>query len=249
MQLTPDFNPGGARWCDRHEKMECTKRGHGEKPCHKPAIRGTNHCNMHGGRTVEKAKAQGEVEITAWKAVADGNVPTIDPAMAVLGILQMSWLRLQTYGEMLRRQVLEDVETHKEIAAIPDPDDPSVFDLDFDPAGAVQIAPGTGGLIGYTMGAAGKDGVLYRQGEAVRAMVTLEAAERDRVIKYAKIAHDMGISTRLTDLAERWGDVVASRVSAVLEGLALTPEQQALVPDLLHEHLSDIDIGASEPQP
>jgi hypothetical protein len=46
----------------------------------------------------------------------------------------------------------------------------------------------------------------------------------------------------LTNLAERWGDVVAGRISLILSGLNLTPEQQALVPDLIRTHLAQIEL-------
>ena len=145
--------------------------------------------------------------------------------MAVLGMLQMTWLRAAAYGELLRQQVVNE--------EAPEPDRDG-----FDPTGEVS----SNGLIGYRYGAAGKDGNVYAQNEEIRALVALEAQERDRVVRFAKVAHDMGISERLTNLAERWGDVVAGRISLILAGLNLTPEQQALVPDLIRTHLAQIEI-------
>lgn len=94
-----------------------------------------------------------------------------------------------------------------------------IFDSD-------QENPTTSGLIGYRYGAAGKDGRIYAQSEEVRALVALESAERDRVVKFAKTAHDMGISERLTSLAERWGDLVAGRISAILGELTSRPSNR-----------------------
>ncbi len=165
--------------------------------------------------------------ITAWNAM--GAAPNIDYRMAVLGVLQMTWLRLGAYSELLRRQVATEGDG---IEAEP-----------FDPD---EGGPRTSGLIGYRYGAAGKDGRIYAQSEEVRALVALESAERDRVVKFAKTAHDMGISERLTSLAERWGDLVAGRITALLADLNLTPEQQAQVPALLDAHLGSIDVGALE---
>lgn len=226
-RVGPQFNPGGARWCDEHGRMECNKRrSRGRGPCHGAAVRGTDACPTHAGTTLEVAKAKGEARITAWSAIGQpaGGKP-VDAGMAVLGMLQMSWLRAAAYGELLRQQVVTEA-----------PDEP---DRDgFDPNGEVQA----NGLIGYRYGAAGKDGNIYAVSEEVRALVALEAAERDRVVKYAKTAHDMGISERLTNLAERWGDVVAGRISLILAGLNLTPDQQALVPDLIRTHLAQIEL-------
>lgn len=180
------------------------------------------------------AKAEGRARISAWNAL--GETPRIDYRMAVLGVLQMTWLRLAAYSELLRRQVA----TEGEVTA------PELHD----PEGGEGDGPQTSGLIGYRYGAAGKDGTIYAQSEEVRALVALESAERDRVVKYAKTAHDMGISERLTSLAERWGDVVAGRITTMLDALELTPEQRARVPELVAAHLGSIDVEAmGDPEP
>lgn len=223
-KLDKDNNPGKAHWCDDHERLECTKRSKASQVrCHAPAVRGMDACKRHNGHSMEVARAKGEAKITAWKIISDG-APTIDYKMAVLGVLQMTWLRLAAYSELLRRQVAAD--------AGPEP-----IEWSDD-----QILPETAGLIGHRYGMGGKEGILYKQSEEARALVTLEAAERDRVVKYAKVAHDMGISDRLTSLAEKWGDVVAGRVSSLLDDLNLTPEQRARVPMLVQAHLGSIDV-------
>jgi hypothetical protein len=171
-------------------------------------------------------KAKGEARITAWTAIgraAEGQ--QLEPGMAVLGMLQMTWLRAAAYGELLRQQATSE--------APPEPDRDG-----FDP----EAEPQSNGLIGYRYGAAGKDGTIYAVSEEIRALVALEAAERDRVVKYAKTAHDMGISERLTTLAERWGDIVAGRITLILAGLELTPDQEARVPGLIQAHLGHIDM-------
>lgn len=219
-------NPGGARWCGEHRRWECVApRSRGRGICHGTPFKGLNKCRMHVGVKGEVAKAQGQAVITAWNAM--GAAPDIDYRMAVLGVLQMTWLRLATYSELLRRQVVAEGEVTE--AEIFDPDEGD---------------PKTSGLIGYRYGAAGKDGRIYAQSEEVRALVALESAERDRVVKFAKAAHDMGISERLTSLAERWGDLVAGRISVILGELDLTPEQQARVPALIQRHLGTIDMDA-----
>jgi len=221
--LGKDNNPGAARWCETHARLECTKnRNRGRGPCHKQAIRGTDACDMHGGYKRDVLKAQGEARITAFNPMAE---PTkLDAGMTVLAMLQMTYLRVGMYAELLRQQVAAEGE-------IP------LDDAD------------TSGLIGHRYGMGGKEGILYRQSEEVRALVTLEAQERDRVVKYAKTAHDMGISERITSLAERWGDVVAGRVVLLLEALELTPEQAVKVPSLLTQYLSSIDLDQIEAAP
>lgn len=233
--LGPDANPGGARVCEEHPgKLECTGKRSGltrsprdirlgiEKgtglQCHGPAVRGTDKCARHGGKSRQDLMTQGEAQITAWMAI--GSPPPgghIDSGMAVLGMLQMSWLRAAAYGNLLRQQV-----------------DKEGGDLDVT------------GLIGQKTGAAGQEGFLYAQSEEIRSLVQLEASERDRVVKYAETAHKMGISNRLTSLAERWGDVVASRISAMLLDLNLTPDQEMIVGTLITKHLSSIDMMSIE---
>lgn len=215
-------NPGNARWCEDHNRLECTKnrsKNQGGGQCHGPAVRGVNSCKTHGGHRLDVLKAKGEARITAWSAIGKAGSDRTEPGLAVLGMLQMTWLRAAAYAELLRQQAEKD-------------DSP---DLD---------GPGTKGLIGYRYGAAGKEGMIYAVSEEVRALVALEAAERDRVVRYAKTAHEMGISERLTNLAERWGDVVATRITLILAGLDLTPEQERLVPKLINDHLSSVDVTA-----
>lgn len=220
--LTKENNPGGARVCPDHwDRLECTKnRTKGRGPCHQPAVRGTNACRNHSGIREDVLKAQGEARITAWNPNGPGT--TIDAGAAVLAVLQMTYLRLGAYSELLRRQVVIDGDTAEDLRE--------------------TDSPSASGLIGHRYGMGGKDGITYVQTEEVRALVMLEAAERDRVVKYAKTAHDMGISDRLTSLAERWGDIVASRIAVMLDALGLTEDQQALVPGLLQAHLGSIEM-------
>lgn len=231
-KLDKDNNPGRAKWCDHHGRLECTKNSKQNKgPCHGPAIRGTDACKLHGGRRIDVARATGQARITAWSATGEpAEGAAIDPGMAVLGMLHMSWLRASAYGELLRRQV------EKEQGGDPDHDG-------LQGGGGTPVGIETAGLIGYKFGAAGKEGHIYATNEEIRALVALEAAERDRVVKFAKTAHDLGISDRMTNLAERWGDLVISRIMLLIDGLNLTPEQQILVPGLVQLHLSQIDLG------
>ncbi len=222
---SPHIVAGGARWCEQHGRGECVRnRSRGRGICHGTAIRGTDACKQHSGVSTSVAKFRGEANLQAWKAQDEGA--TIDYRMAVLGVLQMTWLRLAAYSDLLRRQVVaEGMVTEPEL---------------FHPNAQSK----TSGLIGYKYGSAGKDGNIYAQSEEVRALVALESAERDRVVRYAKTAHDMGISDRLTSLAERWGDVVATRITLMLDALELNPDQAARVPALIQAHLGSIDVDA-----
>ncbi len=226
---TADPNPGGARWCFDHPTMpkgrlECTKkRARDAGQCHGAAISGLDACVIHSGTTRVAAVAKGQAQISAWSVRGEVN---IDPGTVVLSILQETFMRVAVYGELLRQQVVaEGMEGSFELPS-----------------------PGTdgktNGLIGFRYGAAGKEGRIYAQSEDVRALVALEAAERDRAVKYAEAAHKMGISDRLINIAERWGDAVAGRISLMFDALGLTPEQAERVPEVIQMYLSTIDTEA-----
>lgn len=230
IKLNKDFNPGEAKWCDEHGRLECTKWSRQrDQPCHGPAIRGTANCKTHSGGKIT-AMAKGEARINAWSALGE-SARTISASTAVMAMLQQSWLRAAVYSELLRRQVAAEGDMTEGL----------------EQGGAEGEAPKTGGLVGYRYGMGGKEGILYRQGEAPRELVQLEAAERDRVVKYAKVAHDMGISDRLTAMAERWGEEVVNRLMLIMANLGLTPEQESKVPALIQAHLGTFELeGASE---
>lgn len=242
--LRPGVNPGGARWCTDHGvgrgaraggRMECTAKRNGwerqklkDPMCHAPAVRGTAHCVRHGGRgmTRQTQMFKGEATITAWNAMGR-PAPDVsnDPGVIAMSLLQMSYLRVAAYGDLLKRQVRNEA-IERENAQL-------------------QNAPGDGievsGLIGHKL-AATNSGEIYETSEEIRALVALESQERDRAMEYALKCHRMGISDRLTSLAEQWGDVVAGRVAAMLVELNLTTEQQKLVPMLVQSYLGSIDM-------
>jgi hypothetical protein len=85
------------------------------------------------------------------------------PRTAMLLLLQVSWLRWHLYSDLLKNQV-DDIR------------------------GAADPASG---LVGHRLGFS-KDGV-YETGEEIRALAALDADERDRCARLAKMAHDAGI--------------------------------------------------------
>lgn len=75
------------------------------------------------------------------------------------------------------------------------------------------------GLVGPTY-AAGRDGARVETGEQVRGLARLEAEWRDRAVRFAKAAHDMGIAERVIELHQGQAQLV---VSAFVAGLAAVP--------------------------
>ena len=170
---------------------------------------------MHGGQSGEVLKAKGAA-ITAWSALA--GEPTVSSTDAVLGMLQVSWLRAHMLGDLLRQQV-GDAQGDGDGGWRGDPD----------------IGAGAG-FIGHTHGAV-KDIGVYVTGEAVRGLASLEAAERDRVVKFAKTAHDMGIAEEQVRILDTYAAQVTGLINRILDGLGLTPEQRQLVSTVVPREL------------
>ncbi|MFF3443610.1 hypothetical protein [Streptosporangium sp. NPDC002721] len=179
--------------------QECAKKRKGGAVCHGAAITGLDACRMHAGQRADVAKAKGEA-LSAWSALH--GEPTVSATEAVLGMLQMSWARVHLYAGLLRRQVEEAQDAGP---------------------GAGTAEPGEGvghgaGLIGVTRGAV-KDIGIYATGEAVRGLAALEAQERDRCVRFAKVCHDMGIAEQQVRLAEQQGLMLADVIRGTADGL------------------------------
>ncbi|MGV9779466.1 hypothetical protein, partial [Streptosporangium sp. NPDC003464] len=99
------------------------------------------------------------------------------------------------------------------------------------------------GLIGHTRSASGDIGV-YETGEAIRGLALLEAQERDRCVRFAKTAHDMGIADREIRLAEGQGLLLAQAISRILDALDLTAGQRARVPEIVPGVLLAVGSGS-----
>jgi len=193
---------------------------------------------MHVGMRLDVAVARGEA-ITAFSALA--GTPLVEPGRAVLSMLHVSFLRAHLYAGMLEDQVEDQAD---EPVGGWDDDDESGY-----PRGVAgqPSAAGVAGLIGHTY-SADKMAGIFASGEARRALVDLEAAERDRCVRYAKTAHDMGIAEREVRLAEQQGQLLAAAVQNILGDLDLTPEQQGRVPDVVGRHLravAELEAGGA----
>lgn len=243
--------------CGRCGRPHAGCTGHRKQtgePCGNTPMHGQRVCRMHGGGN-PKAKAAAErrlaeVEVlTAWSARAAANpeLPElIDPAAAVMGLLHMSWLRVHIYAQLLEAQVNRDglqAPAGRGVAVSYVDADDAAADSEYAPlSGGAGVAAegGTSGLIGHTYGAAGKDGRVYAQGEALRALVTLEAQERDRCVKFAEAAHRMGIAQRELELAES-----QARAVVVAHGAALGTFVDELVRVLGREVVAQAVVRAA----
>lgn len=74
--------------------------------------------------------------------------------------------------------------------------------------------------------------------EYVRAMALIEAQERDRAARFAKMAIEAGLAERQVRLAERQGALIEQVLVAAFEHLGLTVEQRRAAPAAIREALA-----------
>jgi hypothetical protein len=176
---------------------------------------------MHSGERAEVAKAKGEA-VTAWSALA--GRPEVSATDAVLGMLHMSWLRVHLYAGLLQQQVDEAQDAA-------------------DGAGGGDGVGVGAGLVGQTFSGV-RDIGIFATGEAIRGLAQLEAQERDRCVRFAKTAHDMGIAEQQITIAQQQGELLAGVMMRVLDALDLPADKQSTAIDVMTRELRAIEGGA-----
>lgn len=83
------------------------------------------------------------------------------------------------------------------------------------------------GLVGATF-AAGRNGERVESGEQVRALAKLEADERDRCARFAKLCHDMRIDERHIELQQAQAQLVVQAFLGAVAALGLVPADRDL---------------------
>lgn len=115
-----------------------------------------------------------------------------------------------------------------------------------DPSDALlQQIHATAGWVAYLEACIDRDGesslfVPTINGEAPSAVLSLLTEQRKQLVAYCTAAIRAGVEERRVRLAERQGDLIVTLVRGILDDLQLTPEQQALVPDVVPRHLRSI---------
>jgi len=237
----------GSRWCEEHKRWECTRqRRNGAGTCHGVAITGTDRCRIHAGERADVARARGLAN--AWSAL-DVEPGEVDPGRLVLGVLAMSWARLHWIAGRLREQAdPERPPVSCSACGEQQVEEVGACLLDFDGQHTwvepVELRDGNGGLIGHTFGST-RAGEIFATGEALRGLVQLEGQERDRVVRFAKTAHDMGIAERETRLAEQLGGLVALVVPRLLDRLGLPPADRVRADEIVLEVIDEVS-GSTE---
>lgn len=97
------------------------------------------------------------------------------------------------------------------------------------------------GLVGPTY-AVGREGTKVETGERVRGLAALEAEWRDRVVRFAKAAHDMGIAEAVVELEKQRAELVTGAFLAAIDVLGLLPVDRSRAVEVFLERL-----GSGEP--
>ena len=178
--------------------------------CRKPATPGLDVCSMHGGSTKKaKAKSQRAVQSAKATAIAQriGLKIDVQPQQALLDEVQRSAGMVAFYEEQVNA-----------VAGI-DPDRLS--------RGVTRVEE-----------IQSKFSTTTTTTEAsVHVWLQLYNEERDRLVRVASAAIRAGIEERRVELAEQQGQMFVSVIRSILNRLALSPDQQALVSTVVPEEL------------
>ena len=207
---------------------KCTAQRTNGTPCKRWAVAGATVCPTHGGRApqVKAAAARRQAEARIERELgdladfrADGS-GSVDPIGALQRLLNRSERRVEFYAELLQRQY--DIAERNQTDA--------------------DLPPGIKALIGHKYAVVGEGEILPVE-EAIRALVELEAAERDRCAKYAKLALDAKLDERLTTAHETQVNLVADALGAALADMGLSHGQQQEAARRVAQHLRLIPSG------
>lgn len=187
--------------------MKCqAKRTNGE-PCKAWAIKGAKVCRVHGGSARQvRRKAVERVKEAKAAEVAKLFVEAVDttPGEALVDLVQ--W----TAGEVIywRREVARIAEDSPEKLT----------------ASLARVE-------------SGEKSDMYFQVKTVEVQAHISyrmlTSAQERLAKFSAMALKAGVEERRIKLAENQGELVVMAIRMILSDLALTPEQQERVPEIV----------------
>lgn len=207
--------------------------------CKRQAIEGGTVCYRHGGAAPQvRARAHVAAELSHWR-VGDA---TADPIETLLGLLTQSRWRADLYASLLEQayEAADRLRRHDAAAERLIVPEGQTDGTDNDGQEHTHVARAredlaniftTGGvaaLIGNTY-AATKDGDVFATGEAIRGLARLEAEERDRCARFAKLAIEAGVAERQVKVAERQAEMVGTLLAAALTDAGLGDRAQEVL--------------------
>lgn len=212
-----------------HERRRCTATNRQGQRCGRAPAPGATVCNLHGGKApqVRAAAARRREESAAQAAVTTLGLPVdISPTEALLE--EVRWTA--GHVQWLRGKVQELAEAV------------TLEDENGDP---VERGGDHALVWGTTKVKTGGDDRGTTQEAAPSVWYVLYERERKHLVTVAAAALKAGVEERRVRLAESQGELVATVIRRILDALNLTPEQQALVPEVVPAQLRLIAGGAS----
>jgi hypothetical protein len=203
------FIPDGRR-CTAHLSKNHPKSPGQRCPCW--ALKGQTICGFHGGHAPQnKAAAQRRLIEERARAIMQTYGRKIETTATEALLEEVKW----TAGHVAwLRERVQEIETQ---ATGDDTENPLVW-------GKVRSKTG------------GEDrGDTHEAGPNV--WLRLYQTERAHLVKVCSEAIRAGIEERRVKLAESQGEQVAQAIRGILSDLRLSPEQLALVPDVVPKHL------------
>lgn len=208
--------------------MNCGGTNRAGTPCGRPATPGATVCVNHGSRAPQVAgKAAVRAELMQWTL----GTPVDDPGETLLRLITQSRMRADLYGDLLQQAY--DAAERMSAGEMPDV---ARADAERDLEVVLQYG-GVSALIGKTYGAAGKDGVIFATGEAIRGLASLESQERERCARFCKLAIDAGLAERIVRIHERQAAVAYTAITAALVDAGLDDAMRRTVMGGVARHL------------
>jgi hypothetical protein len=85
--------------------------------------------------------------------------------------------------------------------------------------------------------------VTEEQAPAVHVWIDVRQKALAALAKYSKMAIDAGVAERQVQLAERYGEMIASLIGGILGDLELTKDQQAAAREIVPRRLQALEAG------
>ena len=233
-------------------RLICGAKNKKSEPCGLGPVPGAKRCGRHGGKApqvqaaAERRLAEEKAKNIMTNAVRTLGLPIdIDPGKALLDEIHWTaghcaWLRekvqeLETVDRLTRGT--DDKTTWNK-------DGDSEFHEGSDESGNPGAHSLVWGQTEYRDKTGGDDaGQTVVEQAGINIWYQLYLKEREHLAKVCALALRAGIEERKVKLAESQGALVADVIRRILNALCLTPEQQALVPQIVPEQLRLLAAG------
>jgi hypothetical protein len=216
--------------CAAHANVAWKPEEHG-RPCRSSPVRGLAVCRVHGGGTQAAraaAKRRVALESTMDELVHVGGEIDVSPEEAILAMV-----RKCAWNVALYERCVQLLRISPDLL-----DDAVATEEGWDGDAAVAEVAADWQLRSIVSRISPAD---WRAGP--HALVVMYDTERDRLVKYSKLAMDAGVDERLTRVAEQAGSYLVTALDLLLPALGLTAEQQARLPALMPRVIDALESG------